>query len=185
MVMAVAGLSVLSGAAAALAVWWRRHPRFGSAWINRVVDPWLVRRGIIEKSGGEIGLIEHVGRTSGIVRVTPVHPVPTENGFRIIVPLGRESQWVRNVVAAGRSRLQVGSMVYEVDEPTLISPAHVDGVPAAARRVMQWLGFRYLELRRAAEAPGTLIAAAATNETAEVEGPEPTIREIEPEPVPA
>ena len=101
----------LLGLASAFTSWWRRHPRFGAAYVNRVVDPWLVRQGLIAESDGELGLIEHVGRVSGIVRRSPVHPVATEHGFRIIVPLGDHSEWARNVLAAGHCRLQVGSMI--------------------------------------------------------------------------
>jgi deazaflavin-dependent oxidoreductase (nitroreductase family) len=165
-VLAVLASLVLGGLA-----WWRRHPRFGSGWVNRVVDPWLIRRGIVSESDGEIGLIEHVGRKSGTVRVSPVHPVPTENGFRIIVPLGFESQWAQNVLTAGRCRLQVGEVVYELDEPILVSPMLVEGLPFAVRRLMVLLGFEYLDLHRFSEAPGTLVVAA--------EAPAP---EIEPEP---
>jgi deazaflavin-dependent oxidoreductase (nitroreductase family) len=146
--------ALLVGAAA----WWRRHPRFGSAWVNRVVDPWLVRRGVIDKSAGEIGLIEHVGRRSGTVRLSPVHPVPIDDGYRIIVPLGVESQWARNVLAAGHCRLQVGHVVHELDEPTLVVPSAVDDLPPLTGRVMEWLGFRYLLLHRFAEGPGSLAS---------------------------
>jgi len=163
-VVAVIGSLVLGGIA-----WWRRHPRSGSGWVNRVVDPWLVRQGIVVKSEGELGLIEHVGRKSGTVRVSPVHPVRTEHGFRIIVPLGLESQWAQNVLAAGRCRLQVADVVYELDEPTLISPMLVEELPVAARRLMVWLGFQYLDLHQFAEAPGSLTAVEGP---AEIEAPE-------------
>lgn len=155
---------LLCGALGALVggsvAWWRRHPRAGSAWVNRVVDPWLVRQGVIESSKGELGLLEHVGRKSGAVRVTPVHPVRTADGFRIVVPLGLESHWARNVLAAGHCRLQVDGVVHELDEPLLVAPSRVEGLPALATRVMDWLGFRYLTLRRFAEHPGTLEAPA-------------------------
>jgi F420H(2)-dependent quinone reductase len=167
-------LAVLACVVSGGIVWWRRHPRFGSGWVNRVVDPWLVRQGIVEESEGEIGLIEHVGRKSDTVRVSPVHPVRTENGFRIIVPLGLESQWAQNVLTAGRCRLQVGDVVYELDEPILISPMLVEELPLAARRLMVWLGFQYLDLHRFAEAPGKLVVPE--------EAPE---KEIEPQLVPA
>jgi hypothetical protein len=70
------------GLVTAIADWWRRHPRVGASYVNHVVDPWLLRRGIVAESAGEIGLIEHVGRVSGTVRHTPVHPVATEHGYR-------------------------------------------------------------------------------------------------------
>ena len=145
-----------AGGAAAIgaAAWWRGHRRVGSAWVNRVVDPWLVNHGIVDSTRGEIGLIEHVGRTTGVVRVSPVHPVPTADGFRIIVPLGVESQWARNVLAAGHCRLYIGETVYELDEPVLVVPSRVEGVPRLARHVMEWLGFRYLCLHELAEMPG-------------------------------
>lgn len=152
LITAVAAVAAIGGGV----MWWRRHPRAGAAWVNRVANPWLVRRGVPVLSRGEIGLLEHVGRRSGAVRVTPVHPVPTAEGFRIIVPLGTESQWVRNVLAAGRCRLQVEGEVHELDEPRLFRPAQVTDVPDVVARVLDWLGFRYLALRRFSHGPGTL-----------------------------
>jgi len=152
---------VIGGAALGAAMWWRRHRRFGSAWVNRVIDPWLVRHGILDVTHGEIGLIEHVGRTSGIVRWSPVHPVPTDEGFRIVVPLGGESQWARNVLAAGSCRLQVGGVVHELDEPRLVSPLRVEALSPLSGHTMEWLGFRYLLLHRFGEAPGKLAVESA------------------------
>ena len=154
-------------AAAAGVAWWRRNPRFGSDYVNRVVDPWLVRRGIVEQSRGEIGLLEHVGRRSGTVRVSPVHPVSTEDGFRIVVPLGLQSQWAQNVLAAGRCRIQIGDVIHELDEPVLVAPTAVGDLPPFASRLTEWLGFRYLLLHRAAEHAGTLAASTAPAESAE------------------
>jgi hypothetical protein len=156
----------------AAAAWWRRHPRFGAAWVNRVVDPWLVRQGIVEDLNGEIALLEHVGRKSGIVRITPVHPTATVEGFRIVVPLGLESHWARNVLVAGHCRMQLGEVVYELDQPMLVSPLLIDGLPPMAQRMLEWLGFRVLTLRRFAAAAGTLT-----------EGPAAILPEIEREAV--
>jgi deazaflavin-dependent oxidoreductase (nitroreductase family) len=149
-------LGMAAAVVAACASWWRRHPRFGAAWVNRVVDPWLVRQGVVAGSKGEIGLLEHVGRKSGVVRVTPVHPVRTHGGFRIVVPLGVASQWAQNVLTAGHCRLQVEGIVHELDEPVLVTPSAVEGLPRPATRVMDWLGFRYLVLRQFAAGEGTL-----------------------------
>jgi deazaflavin-dependent oxidoreductase (nitroreductase family) len=159
----------LAGLVAGFAAWWRRHPRFGAQWVNRVADPWLVRQGIVSNSKGEIGLLEHVGRRSGTVRVTPVHPVRTPDGFRIIVPLGLESQWALNVLAAGHCRLQIDDVIHELDEPQWVQPADVEGLPAPAIQLMEWLGFRYLSLRQFAEAAGTFDAPAGTPDEATVD----------------
>ena len=150
------GLGSAAAAVAVAAAWWRRHPRVGSGYVNRVVNPWLVARGVAEKSVGEIGLLEHVGRSSGTVHVSPVHPVPIDRGFRIVVPLGLESEWAKNVLAAGHARIQVGETVHEVDEPVLLSPIEVRGVPPVAGHVMDWLGFRYLILHEFAARAGML-----------------------------
>ena len=158
--------ALLVGAAATVR-WWRDHRRFGASYINRVVDPWLVRQGIVEKSEGELGLLEHIGRRSGVARTTPVHPVPIETGFRIIVPLGEESHWAQNVLAAGHCRIERDGMIYELDEPTLVRPTSVEGIPPLAARAMDWLGFRYMLLRRFAERPGTLQGETAPSETNE------------------
>lgn len=135
---------------------WRRHPRVGAGTVNRIVNPWLLRQGMPEASRGEIGLLEHVGRRSGTVRATPVHPVRTPDGFRVIVPLGGESQWARNVLTAGHCRLEVDGVVHELDEPRFMSPIDVEGVPQLPARLMAWLGFRYLRLHQFAEHPGML-----------------------------
>jgi deazaflavin-dependent oxidoreductase (nitroreductase family) len=145
-----------AGSVAAFVVWWRRHPRFGTAAVNRVVNPWLVRQGVTDVTHGEIGLLEHVGRVTGTTRVTPVRPVDTTDGVRVVMPLGAASQWGRNVIAAGHCRMQRGGVVIELDSPRIVNPRDVEGMPALPARLMSWLGFRYLLLRRFDERPGTL-----------------------------
>ena len=160
-------------AAAAFVEWWRRHPRFGAGYVNRVVDPWLVRQGAIEESHGELGLIEHIGRVSGLVRRTPVHPIATEHGFRIVVPLGDKSEWVRNLLAAGHTRLQLGETVHELDEPALVLPSRIPELSRALVPILEWLGFRYLLLRRYAQRDGRLDV--TTEPAAAAEEPAATV----------
>jgi deazaflavin-dependent oxidoreductase (nitroreductase family) len=152
----VAAVAALSGALAGFVAWWRRHPRFGTRTMNRLVNPWLVRQGVVDATHGEIALLEHVGRVSGTTRLTPVHPVDTPEGVRIVMPLGSASHWGRNVVAAGHCRMQRGQLVLELDTPRVVDPTSVDGMPRLTGRVMSWLGFRYLLLRRFAEHPGAV-----------------------------
>lgn len=138
---AIGGVLVLA------ATMWRRHPRTGTEFVNAVVNPALVRRGLAGAGGSRIGTLEHVGRRSGVRRLTPVHPEPTANGFRIVVPLGAESEWARNVIAAGHCRLTLHDRTFDLDEPTMVDAALVDHLPWALRRIMGALGFRYLSLR--------------------------------------
>ena len=140
----------------ALAIAWRRDPRIGSAFVNSVVNPWLLERGLAGGQHSEIGPLEHVGRKSGIRRLTPVHPEPTATGFRFIVPLGTQSEWARNVLAAGRCRVQLHEQVYELAEPRFVSPNELTHLPKVVRAVMAALGFRYLTLEIVAVEPGTL-----------------------------
>ncbi|HEX8938518.1 MAG TPA: nitroreductase family deazaflavin-dependent oxidoreductase [Candidatus Limnocylindrales bacterium] len=161
----------LSGGVVGGVAYWRRHPRTGSGFVNRVVNPVLVERGIAGASRAEIGTLEHVGRRSGQRRRTPVHPVPTADGFRIVVPLGAESQWARNVLAAGHCRLQYQGVVHELDEPLLVAPTRVPGIAAPLAALQGWLGFRYLRLRRFAERPGTLDDVASATDATAASGP--------------
>ncbi|HEX5825261.1 MAG TPA: hypothetical protein VFY18_12455, partial [Candidatus Limnocylindrales bacterium] len=84
---------------------------------------------------------------------TPVHPEPTREGFRIVVPLGMQSEWARNVIAAGRCRMQLHDQVFDLDEPAMVDAREAKDLPGPLRRVMAALGFKYLDLRTLATQP--------------------------------
>jgi hypothetical protein len=172
-------LLAVTGAIAGLAVAWVRNKRIGSGFANEVVNPLLVRRGFAGSGRSEIGTLEHLGRTSGIRRLTPIHPVPTETGFRIVVPLGEQSQWVRNVLAAGHCRMQLRDVVYELDEPVLLAAGELPDIAPPVAWILDRLGVEYLLVRRFAEAPGRLAPVA---DDAGVE-PAPAVEEAAPEAV--
>ncbi len=152
----------------ALVSWWRDHRRVGTGFVNRIVNPWLERRGIIGATRDELALVEHVGRTSGIVRRTPIHPIATPEGYRIIVPVGESSQWARNVLAAGHCRLILADRVVELDEPVLRAPSDVPDLARPMRALFGWLGFRYLELHTL----GGVSAASVERDVAEPATPD-------------
>lgn len=149
-------VGALGAASAALLVAWRRNPRMGTQFTNDVVNPLLIRRGISGVGRSELGTLEHVGRRTGTRHLSPIHPVATEDGFRITVPLGPKSQWVQNVLAAGHCRLQLHDTVYDLDEPVLLAAGELPDMAAPMARVLDLLGIEYLLLRRFAERPGTL-----------------------------
>jgi hypothetical protein len=152
----VLAVGVLAAAGAVSVMAWRRNPRMGTRFANEVVNPLLVRRGVSGVGRSELGTLEHVGRRTGTRHLTPIHPVPTEDGFRIVVPLGPKSQWAQNVLTAGHCRLQLHDTVYDLDEPVLLAAGELPDMPTPVARALDGLGVQYLLLRRFAERPGSL-----------------------------
>jgi deazaflavin-dependent oxidoreductase (nitroreductase family) len=166
-------VGALGAALAALVVAWRRNPRMGTRFTNDVVNPALLRRGLAGVGKSELGTLEHVGRRTGTRHLTPIHPVPTDDGFRIVVPLGPQSQWAQNVLAAGHCRLQLHDTVYDLDEPVLLAASELPDIAAPVARIQDLLGVQYLLLRRCAEQPGALEPPAQEPAVGPSESPEP------------
>ena len=83
-------------------------------------------------------IVRHVGRTSGREYRNPVSAYPLGDGFVIPVLYGAQSQWVRNVMAAGRFTLRTKGRDYLLERPELIPPAQALGAyPALLRRIMR------------------------------------------------
>ena len=135
---------------------WRLIPSLGIAFVNRVVNPLLMRRGLVGHGASEIGEIEHIGRRTGVRRLTPVHPELTGDGFRVLVPLGSKSEWALNVVAAGRCRLQLHDAVFDLRDPAFVPAGRVDDLPWLVGHVMAALGFQYLTLKTVGRVAGAL-----------------------------
>lgn len=176
----IVAIGALVAAAAGAVVYWRRNPRTGTRFVNAVVNPGLLGRGLAGGEKSELGTIEHFGRKSGIRRLTPVHPEPTPDGFRIIVPLGEHSEWARNVLAAGHCRLQLHGNVYELDEPALMPAGQAGALPWIVRFALDGLGFEYLSLHTFAVNPGCLELAEATEPSVAIAEPEPVLGTAEP-----
>jgi deazaflavin-dependent oxidoreductase (nitroreductase family) len=83
-------------------------------------------------------IVRHVGRTSGRVYQNPVSAYPLGDGFVIPVLYGAQSQWVRNVMAAGRFTLRTKGRDYPLERPEIIPPAQaLAAYPALLRRIMR------------------------------------------------
>src|SRR5580658_989815 len=77
--------------------------RFRKRWVaafNLAVTNRITSRFAARLPG--FGIVTHVGRKSGIVYRTPVNVLGTPEGFLIALTYGRDSEWVKNVMAAGR-----------------------------------------------------------------------------------
>lgn len=143
-------------------------------WMNRTMNPALLRLGFVGGHSSHLGTLEHVGRTSGHVYFSPVYPHLEGDSVLIPVPLREHSQWAQNVLAAGRCRLQLHETLYELTRPTLVPTREVAHLAPPVRGVLDRFGWEYLVLHREAEVPGTF----ATHEGAparETGLPEPPI----------
>jgi deazaflavin-dependent oxidoreductase (nitroreductase family) len=76
--------------------------------------------------------LEHVGRRSGIVRHTPLRAFRRHDKVVIGLDFGRESDWLRNIQAAGACRMRLGGEQLELGTPTIVPV--IEGV-----RSMPWM----------------------------------------------
>jgi hypothetical protein len=93
--------------------------RFRKRWIaafNLAVTNRITSRFAARLPG--FGMLTHVGRKSGRADRTPVNVFRTPEGFLIALTYGRESQWVRNVLAAGKCELETQGVRYRLSAPS-------------------------------------------------------------------
>lgn len=144
--------------------------------VNERVNPLLLERNLVGSGRAEIATLEHVGRRSRAVHLTPVHPTLRDDAVYVPAPMGVGSQWAQNVLAAGTARLQLHDTVYDLDAPELITPAETGFYPPQLAAPFDRLGWRYVRMHVVASAPGVLAPGPAAVPV------EP--RMMEPEPVP-
>jgi deazaflavin-dependent oxidoreductase (nitroreductase family) len=71
-------------------------------------------------AGGRWPVLTHVGRISGATYRTPLDAHPVDGGYLFVLVYGSESDWVRNVLAAGRARLRVEGREVDLAAPRLV-----------------------------------------------------------------
>ncbi|WP_130650426.1 nitroreductase family deazaflavin-dependent oxidoreductase [Egicoccus halophilus] len=65
-------------------------------------------------------VLTHVGRHSGRTYRTPIGAHAVEGGYLVYLVYGSQSDWVRNVLAAGHARLRFEGRDVEVTAPRLV-----------------------------------------------------------------
>ena len=87
--------------------------------------------------------MRHVGRTSGREYRNPVSAYPLGDGFVIPVLYGTQSQWVRNVMAAGQFTLRTKGRDFPLERPEIIPPAQaMPAFPTLLQRLMRSQGIQ-------------------------------------------
>ncbi|HEY7048567.1 MAG TPA: nitroreductase family deazaflavin-dependent oxidoreductase [Jatrophihabitantaceae bacterium] len=110
----------------------RQVARLNRAGLNR-----LTRRVAPHLPG--FGVVLHQGRRSGRVYETPVNVFATASGFRIALTYGADSDWVKNVLAAGRCRLRTRGHERALTDPHLVHDPARHGVRPFERQILRML----------------------------------------------
>jgi deazaflavin-dependent oxidoreductase (nitroreductase family) len=81
-------------------------------------------------------IVTHVGRRSGRRYRTPVNVFRGEGRYVFALTYGRDSDWVRNVVAAGTCEIDTRRKTVVLSNPELFTDPTRRYVPPAVRRVL-------------------------------------------------
>ena len=125
----------------------KRLARFNLVVTNRVVGPFARRL-------PGFAIVLHVGRRSGRVYRTPVNLYRADDRYVIALTYGSDSQWVRNVLAAGAVDVETRGRRLRLVAPEVIEDAQRSLVPAPIRQVLRLVKVsEFMLLRRAAADP--------------------------------
>jgi deazaflavin-dependent oxidoreductase (nitroreductase family) len=117
-----------------------RLNRVGVNRITKRICPWLPG----------FGVVLHRGRRSGRTYQTPVNVFRSDGGFVLALTYGAESDWVRNVLAAGGCELHTGGRRYELRSPRIFHDEKRRAIRPVEREVLKLIGVSdFLALDRA------------------------------------
>jgi len=85
------------------------------------------------------GIVVHTGRRSGRVYRTPVTMFRREGGYAVALTYGRQSDWVRNVLAAGGCRIVTRGREVRVTNPRIVRDERRALARPVERVVLGWL----------------------------------------------
>jgi deazaflavin-dependent oxidoreductase (nitroreductase family) len=100
------------------------------------------------------GIMTHIGRKSGKVYRTPVNVFRTPNGFIIALTYSSQSEWVKNVLAAGSCELKTVGKNYRLSAPKVVHDPTRSRFPIPVRVILKLVGAdEFMQLSQLAEAP--------------------------------
>jgi deazaflavin-dependent oxidoreductase (nitroreductase family) len=116
--------------------------RFNRVVTNRIMYP-------IARTFPGFGVVLHSGRRSGRTYRTPVNAFRTPGGFVIALTYGRDSDWLKNVLAAGGCTLLTRGRRVPLTDPRVVQSPRPGEIPAPVRAVLTVIGVEdYVELTR-------------------------------------
>lgn len=115
--------------------------RFRKRWVaafNLAVTNRITSRFAARLPG--FGILTHVGRKSGRIYRTPVNVFRAPGGFVIALTYGRDSEWVKNVLAAGGCQLETRGVQYQLSSLTIAHDSTRGRFPIPVRIVLRLIG---------------------------------------------
>jgi deazaflavin-dependent oxidoreductase (nitroreductase family) len=95
------------------------------------------------------GIVTHVGRKSGKVYRTPINVFRASNGFIIALTYSSQSEWVKNVLAAGGCELKTRRKEYHLSAPRVVRDPTRKRLSFPVRLVLRTVGANeYMELSK-------------------------------------
>jgi len=128
----------------------RMVARLNKVGLNRVtrhIAPWMPG----------LGVVVHRGRRSGRVYRTPVNVFAAGDGYVIALTYGPDTDWVKNVIAAGGCELRTRGRVVTMNAPRLFRDETRHDIRPLERQVLRVIGvadFLSLTTAPAASAAG-------------------------------
>jgi deazaflavin-dependent oxidoreductase (nitroreductase family) len=110
----------------------KRLARFNLLVTNRVLGP-LARR------APGFAIVSHVGRRSGRAYRTPVNLFRSGDRYVIALTYGADSQWVRNVLAAGWTDVEIRGKRIHLTDPEIVHDPSASLVPSPIRPMLRAL----------------------------------------------
>lgn len=104
-------------------------------FINRLMRPLA--------ANPPFGLLTHVGRSSGRRYQIPINVFRRRGGFVLCLTYGRDTDWLRNVMAAGSAELSYDGSDYELANPRIVGRDQAwPDLPPAVKPLLWLVGVR-------------------------------------------
>jgi deazaflavin-dependent oxidoreductase (nitroreductase family) len=122
--------------------------RFRKRWLAKINIAFTNRiTGLFAGYVPGFGILTHVGRKSGKVYRTPVNVFQASNGFIIALTYSSQSEWVKNVLAAGGCELKTRGKKHQLSAPKVVRDATRQRFPIPVRSVLRIVGAdEYMDL---------------------------------------
>ena len=122
--------------------------RFRKRWLAKINIAFTNRiSGLFAGWLPGFGILTHVGRKSGKVYRTPINVFRASNGFIIALTYSSQSEWVKNVLAAGGCELKTRGKKYRFSAPKVVRDPTRRRFPIPVRLVLRLVSAdEYMEL---------------------------------------